>query len=411
MHHTESRLLSAATLFLTAVLGTPLAADDRADPDSSASTPAEQELTREAQQAADELLATLPEDSEARAMLDNILDGSRLGPGEGWFGMAVSQTRFEWDYVLGRYDTDGDGTVSGDEFRGPQDDFARLDRDGDGALTDGDFDWSEHSLSLTPGRMLFYQADRDTNGKLTPEEYQALFESLDTDRRGYLAIDDLRDQFQPPEEGERGRQREDRPDRPSRSTLVLGLQRQEIGSLQPGPALDETAPDFTLRTLNGDEVTLSEQVGEKPVVLIFGNFTCGPFRSHSGNIEKLYQRYRDRAQFFLVYVREAHPNDGWWMMSNQRVGIDVTQPQTDDQRRDVATTCQSRLSLSIPFLVDSVDDAVGAQYSGMPNRLYLIDTEGRIAFKNGRGPFGFHPQELEQALVLLLAEDATKRGE
>jgi hypothetical protein len=45
---------------------------------------------------------------------------------------------------------------------------------------------------------------------------------------------------------------------------------------------------------------------------------------------------------------------------------------------------------------------VGAVYSGMPNRLYLIDQNGRIAFKNGRGPFGFHPRQLEQALLLYL---------
>ena len=102
-----------------------------------------------------------------------------------------------------------------------------------------------------------------------------------------------------------------RPDRPSRSTLIVGLARQEIGSLQPGPAVGVKAPDFTLTSLDGTPVTLSAQFGQQPVVLVFGNFTCWPFRSHSGNLEKLYQRYRDRARFFLVYVREANPSDGW----------------------------------------------------------------------------------------------------
>jgi hypothetical protein len=106
----------------------------------------------------------------------------------------------------------------------------------------------------------------------------------------------------------------------------------------------------------------------------------------------------------LVYVREAHPSDGWWMLSNQRIGIELPQPTTNDERRNVAQTCRQHLELDIPFVVDSVDDAVGARYSGMPNRLYLIDREGRVAFKSGRGPFGFHPGELEQALVVLLAE-------
>ncbi len=96
------------------------------------------------------------------------------------------------------------------------------------------------------------------------------------------------------------------------------------------------------------------------------------------------------------------------MTSNERAGIKLPQPQSNEERRDVAQTCQKHLKLTIPFLVDPIDDAVGAIYSGMPNRLYLIDQKGTIAFKNGRGPFGFHPRELEQALVLLLNQNTSE---
>lgn len=37
-------------------------------------------------------------------------------------------------------------------------------------------------------------------------------------------------------------------------------------------------------------------------------------------------------------------------------------------------------------------------YTGWPDRLYLIDREGRIAFKSPPGPYGFQPSELEKAL-------------
>src|SRR5690606_27757887 len=144
-----------------------------------------------------------------------------------------------------------DGQITLEEFAGIEEDFARLDRDGDRVLTAGDFDWSEHSLSPTPGTMLFFQADRDANGKITRQEFAGLFESLDETAEGYLALDELRDRFQPPSEEESARQRARRADRPSRSTLVLALQKQEIGSLQPGPALNEPAPDFTLTSLDG----------------------------------------------------------------------------------------------------------------------------------------------------------------
>src|SRR5207253_3110660 len=74
-------------------------------------------------------------------------------------------------------------------------------------------------------------------------------------------------------------------------------------------------------------------------------------------------------------------------------------------------TCGARLKLGFPMLVDTIDDTVGARYSGMPSRLYLIDREGKIAYKSGRGPFGFKTAELEQSLVLLLQEGATRSGE
>ena len=162
-------------------------------------------------------------------------------------------------------------------------------------------------------------------------------------------------------------------------------------------------PDFTLKTNDGKaEITLSKLIGPKPVVLVFGNFTCGPFRSQAGNVEKLYQMYKDRATFVMVYVREAHPTDGWSMESNDRVGVSLAQPKTYDERVKVAQTCGKSLDLGFPMLVDTMDDTVGARYSGMPSRLYLIDHDGKVAYKSGRGPFGFKPAELEQSLILLL---------
>ena len=58
----------------------------------------------------------------------------------------------------------------------------------------------------------------------------------------------------------------------------------------------------------------------------------------------------------------------------------------------------------MPLLVDEMNDQVGKAYSGMPDRMYLIDKEGRVAYKGARGPFGFLPGELEQALVMLLLD-------
>ena len=118
---------------------------------------------------------------------------------------------------------------------------------------------------------------------------------------------------------------------------------------RPGPHLNETAPDFTLRLVKSpEEVTLSKLVGPKPVVLVFGNFTCRPFRGEAGDLEKLYQRYKNRATFLMVYVREAHPTDGWRMEVNDRLGVTVRQPRTYDERDGVAQSCLQNDGYQLP---------------------------------------------------------------
>lgn len=108
-----------------------------------------------------------------------------------------------------------------------------------------------------------------------------------------------------------------------------------------------------------------------------------------------------------MYVREAHPIDGWRMESNDRVGVAVSQPKSGFQRTEVATKCHDLLEMNMPVLVDGIDDRVGRAYSGMPDRLYVIDRQGKVAFKSGRGPFRFTPGEMEQALIMLLLDQGT----
>ena len=360
----------------------------------------------DAAEVAQALKESWPDHPEWVDMLSAILQDEPMSATYGWFRTAVAQTRFDWDASRKRYDRDADGRVARGEFPGDDADFARLDRNGDKALTAADFNFSGSALASSPGAMVFMRADADGSGKVTVEEMNALFKAADSGGEGFLSLADLQEAFTPPPA---------RPGaasgRPSKATLVRGLFRQEIGSLQPGPRLDDSAPDFTLKTNDGKaEITLSRLLGPKPVVLVFGSFTCGPFRSHSGNLEKLFRRYKDRATFVMVYVRDAHPTDGWRMESNDRLGAVTAQPTTYDERASVAQKCGRLLNLGFPMLVDTIDDSVGARYSGMPGRLYVIDRQGKVAYKSGRGPYLFKPAEMEQSLVLLLQEDGASQA-
>jgi alkylhydroperoxidase family enzyme len=96
------------------------------------------------------------------------------------------------------------------------------------------------------------------------------------------------------------------------------------------------------------------------------------------------------------------------MESNDKVGICVQQPRTLLERVEVAGKCCTALEMKMPLLVDTIDDRVGHAYSGMPDRLYVIDRDGKVAYQGGRGPFGFKAGEMEQALVMLLLDEAVR---
>jgi hypothetical protein len=91
--------------------------------------------------------------------------------------------------------------------------------------------------------------------------------------------------------------------------------------------------------------------------------------------------------------------------SNDRAGITLRQPRSAAERAGVAGKCCALLEMKMPLVVDDLNDRVGHAYSGMPDRLYVLDRRGRVAYKGGRGPFGFKPGEMEQALLLLLLDE------
>ncbi len=349
-----------------------------------------------------------PHRVEALEGIAGVLDGTgMLGPNQGWFHPGLGL--YGWDWLAGRRDADGDGKVVLDEFRGPPADFDRLDRDRDGAIEAEDFDWSEASPYLRQGGPYaanFRRLDADRDGLVSRAEWEAVF------ARGVEGGDAMT-----PEEFRRALTPPSPPPPPSpemikkmeadflppKATLLRGIARGEVGSIHEGPRPGRMAPEFVLPSRDGSRrVTLAEFRGVKPVVLAFGNVTCGPFRSRFAQVEDLNRRHGDRAAFLLVYVREAHPIDGWRMVDNDDLGIAAHQPTTFDERKALADLCSARVKAKMPILVDGLDDRVGHLYSGMPSRLYVIDRDGRVTYQSGRGPFGFKPGEMEQALLLTL---------
>src|SRR5215510_15972249 len=117
----------------------------------------------------------------------------------------------------------------------------------------------------------------------------------------------------------------------------------------------------------------------------------------------MYEKYRGKAAFYVVYIGEAHPSDAWQLPSNIEDKVVYQSPKTLGERSDLAEVCVTKLGIKLPAIVDRFDDAVERTYTGWPDRLYLIDRDGRIVYKSRPGPFGFKPADLEAALQKTLS--------
>jgi hypothetical protein len=211
-------------------------------------------------------------DAEFTRMLFAILDGSMMSRGEGWFGPA--QSRYTWAWLAAKHNLKPTAELPEDKFRGSPELFAALDRDHDGVLRAGDFDWSDDApfvRELAAARRWLDRADKNNDGKLSKDEWDALFKKAAAGK-DHLTPDDVRKLLFPPA-----------PPRPaaptpgampSQATLLLGLLSGELGSARPGPKVGDRAPDFTLKSPDGKQtVHLADFLGKKPAVLVFGSFT------------------------------------------------------------------------------------------------------------------------------------------
>ena len=98
-------------------------------------------------------------------------------------------------------------------------------------------------------------------------------------------------------------------------------------------------------------------------------------------LNKLYRDYRDRAAFHVVYIQEAHPIDAWQDDDNLKDDVLVKSTTTEEERAEIAGICLAKLSIELPALVDDPDNRVERAYTAWPDRLYVIDRDGRIAYK------------------------------
>lgn len=165
---------------------------------------------------------------------------------------------------------------------------------------------------------------------------------------------------------------------------------QDTGLLAAG----RQAPDFELPALGG-KGTLRPK---GPLVLVFGSYSCPKFRFGAPGLNALYEKYRNRIPFAMVYVAEAHGGGEWESSINSREGVKVEAAKSIEEKRSLATACSRTLHVDYPIGVDGMDRAVERAYNAWPSAVYLIGGDGRIAWSGRLGEFEFDPAALEAAI-------------
>lgn len=145
----------------------------------------------------------------------------------------------------------------------------------------------------------------------------------------------------------------------------------------------------------------------RPVVLVFGSYTCPKLRYSAADLKHLYAQYKGRLDFRLVYIREAHATGGsetqWQSTINEKQGISLPPARDMTEKRAHADLCVRKLALPFPIMVDGLDGGAENAYAAWPSRVYLIDRAGRVAFDSRLGELDLKPSELEGAIRAVLA--------
>jgi thiol-disulfide isomerase/thioredoxin len=189
------------------------------------------------------------------------------------------------------------------------------------------------------------------------------------------------------------RQTEGRRYRFDHLTLPMVMKDMRFESTDPAPG--DHVPSFDLPTIDGGHLRAGD-LGERPVLLIFGSSTCPVTDNAAPGLNDLHRRFGDRVRFVMVNVREAHP------------GKAFPQPKTMETKSAHATKLRGIYGFTFEIAVDDIDGTLHRAMSPKPNSAYLLAPDGTILF---RAQWANDTQALERAIEATIRSQAPQPSE
>ena len=155
-------------------------------------------------------------------------------------------------------------------------------------------------------------------------------------------------------------------------------QMKKVNDINLSVAKGQEAPDFALPLTDGSEAKLSELLKDKEVVVlnIFASW-CGPCEKEFPDMEKTYQKYKDKMEIVAV-------------------SGDLVLDEMEDM---VKYKEEHNLSFLIGMKNESIDSL---KVGGFPTT-YIIDRNGRIVFSQSSA--FLHEGDFEKVVTSLMGDD------
>lgn len=134
---------------------------------------------------------------------------------------------------------------------------------------------------------------------------------------------------------------------------------------QPG----DPFPRFTLPTTHGTHLRAEDLLGRQPFFLTLGSLTCPMTAAAGPSLIELFEEFGEEVTFITLYTREAHP------------GEVIPQPHDITDKIEHARRLAERDRYAWHVAVDDVSGSLHQYLDLKPNAGYVVDAEGRIAFR------------------------------
>ena len=112
----------------------------------------------------------------------------------------------------------------------------------------------------------------------------------------------------------------------------------------------------------------------------------------------MFEANKKSIDFKIVYIRDTHPVLGFRAPTNDRRGIAPDQePKSLADREKWACADRQKMKCTILVVMDTFDDKTMRAYDAFPQRVYVIDRSGKIAYSS-TGLVGFDLENVSKAL-------------